>query len=43
MYEILDYWSRDMLNFGFLEKSLGIVSSPHFVSDFSHVSHVMFY
>ena len=31
----LDYRSRDMLNFDFLEKSLEIVSLPHFVYDFS--------
>ena len=30
----LDYWSRDIFNFDFLEKGLGIVSSPHFVCDF---------
>ena len=27
----LDYWFTDMLNFDFLEKSLGIVSPPHLV------------
>ena len=27
----LDYWSRNMLDFGFLEKGLSIVSPPHFV------------
>ena len=34
-----------MLNFDFLEKSLGIVSSPNFVYGFSrkNVSHVIFY
>ena len=31
----LSYGSRDMLKFDFLEKDLGIVSSPHFVYDFS--------
>ena len=31
----LDYWSRDMLNFDFLETSSRIVSTPHFVYDFS--------
>ena len=30
-----DYRSRDMLNFDFLEKGLGIVSPLHFVYDFS--------
>ena len=29
LYKTLDNWSRDMLNFDFLEKSLGIVSPPH--------------
>ena len=35
-----------MLNFGFLEKSLGIVCPPPFVYDFSkkkNASHVKFY
>ena len=34
-----------MLNFDFLEKGLAMVSSPHFVNDFSKkkVSHVTFY
>ena len=31
----LDYWSRDRLNFIFLEKGLGLVSPPHFEYDFS--------
>ena len=30
-----DYWSRDMLNFNFSEKGLGLVSPPHFVYGFS--------
>ena len=34
LYETLDI-SRDMLNFDFLEKGLGIVSPPHFLYDFS--------
>ena len=29
-----DWWSRSMLNFGFLEKGLELVSPPHFVYDF---------
>ena len=33
----LCYWSRDMLNFDFLEKDLGIVSPAHFVYDFSKI------
>ena len=35
MYKTLDYWPRDMFNFDFLEKGLGVVSRPHFVYDFS--------
>ena len=30
----LGYWSRDILNFSFLEKGLEIVSPPHFAYDF---------
>ena len=30
-YNILDYWSRDMLNFYFVEKGLGKVSPSYFV------------
>ena len=29
-----DYWSRDKLNFDFLEKFLGTVFPPYFVYDF---------
>ena len=45
LYKTLDYWSRNMLNFDFLEKGLGIAFPPHFVYDFSKkiVSHVIFY
>ena len=35
LYEILDYWSNNRLNFDFLEKGLEIISSPHFENDFS--------
>ena len=39
----LDHWSRDMLNFDVLEKSLAIVFPPHFVYEFSRkMSHVIF-
>ena len=31
IYETLEYWSRNILNFYFLEKGVGIVSLPHFV------------
>ena len=43
--KILGYWSRDMLDFHFLEKGMGIVSPLHFVYDFSkkNVTHVTFY
>ena len=36
---------KGVQNFDFLEKSLGLVSSPHFVNDFfkKNVSHVIFY
>ena len=34
LYKTLDYWSRDMLNFDFWERGLGIVFPPHFVYDF---------
>ena len=35
IYRTLEYRSRDMLTFDFLEKGLGIVSLPQFVYDFS--------
>ena len=34
-YKTLDKWSRDMLNFNFSEKGLGLVSPLYFVHDFS--------
>ena len=34
LYETLGYWSRDVLNFDFLENGRGKVSPPHFVYDF---------
>ena len=34
MYKTPDYWSKDMLNFDFSKKGLGLVSPPHFVHDF---------
>ena len=34
-YRTLHYWSRDMLDFDFLEKDLGIASPPCFLYDFS--------
>ena len=35
LFKTLHYWSRDMLNFDFLDKGLEIVSPAHFVYDFS--------
>ena len=43
--KLYDYWSRDVLNFNFSEKDLGLVYPVECVYDFSRksVSHVMFY
>ena len=41
MYKTLDYLSRNMLNFHFSEKGLGLVSPPHFMYDFSRKTFVM--
>ena len=35
LYKYLGYSSRDMLNFNFPEKGMGLVSLSHFVDDFS--------
>ena len=35
MYKTLNYWYRDIPNFDFLEKGLGIVSPLHSLYDFS--------
>ena len=35
LYKMLDYWSRDLLNFNFSKKGLELVSPPHFADDFS--------
>ena len=37
------YWSRDMLNFQFLEEGLGIVSPPHFVFNLPRKKFLMLY
>ena len=37
------YWSRDTLNFDFLDKGLGIVLTAHFVYDFSTKMFLMLY
>ena len=40
----LDYWFRDMINFNFPGKNLGLVPPPHFVYDFLwKTSLVIFY
>ena len=39
----LDYWSKDMLNFNFPEKSLGLVFPPHFVYNFLRIMFLMLY
>ena len=41
--KLQDYWSRDIINFDFLEKGLGIVSPPYFVYDFSTKVFLMLY
>ena len=41
LYKILEYLSRYMLNFGFSEKVLRLVSPPHFAHDFSSKMFVM--
>ena len=43
IYKTLDNWSRDMLDFDFLEKGLGIVSPPYSVCDFSRNMFLMPY
>ena len=35
LFKILHLWSRDMLNFDFLDKGLGKVSPPHLAHEFS--------
>ena len=42
-FKTLHYWSRDRLNFGFLDKGLGIISLAHFVYDFSTKIFLMLY
>ena len=43
LFKTFLYWSRDMLNFDFLDKGLGIVSPAHFVYDFSTKIFLMLY
>ena len=35
---MLDYWSKDMFNFDFLEKGVGIVFLKHFVYDYYQIA-----
>ena len=35
LFKTLQYWSRDIFNYDFLEKGMGIVSLTHFVYGFS--------
>ena len=43
LYKTLNNWSRDRLNFYFLEKGLGIVFPSHFVYDFWKKIFLMLY
>ena len=44
LYKILDYRSKDILNFEFIEMGLAIVSPPDFAYSFSRkMSHVISY
>ena len=43
LFKTLHNWSRDMLNFHFLDKGLGIVSPAHFVYDFPTEIFLMLY
>ena len=41
LYKTLDYWSRIMLNFNFLEKGLVLVSVSHFLYNYSRNIFIM--
>ena len=43
VFKTLHYWSRDMLNFDFLDKGLEIVSPAQFMYDFSTKKFLMLY
>ena len=43
LFKTLHYWSRNMPNFKFLDKGLGMVSPVHFVYDFSQKMFFMLY
>ena len=42
MHKTLDYRSRDLLDFYFLGKGLGIISPPRFVYDFSKIILILY-
>ena len=43
LFETLHYWSRNILNFEFLDKGLGMVSPVHFAHNFSRKMFCMLY
>ena len=43
LFKTLHYWSRDMLNFDVLDKGLEILSTAHFMCDFSIKMFLMSY
>ena len=43
LFKTLHYWPRNMLNFEFLDRVLGMVSPVHFVYDFSRKMFLMLY
>ena len=43
MCKTVDHWSRDIFNFNFPEKGLGLVSQPYFVDDSSRKMFLMLY
>ena len=43
LHKTLDYGSKDMLNFNFSEKGLGLFFAPHFLHDFSRKMFLMLY
>ena len=43
LFKNIHCWSRDVLNFGFLDEDLGKVSDAHFVYDFSTKMFLMLY
>ena len=43
LYKTLEYWSNNKLNLYFSQKSLEIISPPHFVNNFSIKIFIMLY